>query len=351
MSENLALTHNSIELYEQIFNNNNDPKNIERLNWMHENNPLKKRYFSVYLDTVLNRPAALYAVFPVIFKSFGKKVNAVQSIDTITDVNYRGMGLFKKLAIDCYNNAKNDGMAFVYGFPNDQSAPGFFKSLGWKPIAEVPFLVKPINIFYPLKYKLKKNIPFYINLNLGLKWLFSKNKAKYIAKDIIHFDEQYDALWDKYSATFKNCVERNAVYMNWRITNHPTEKYIVKSFSVANKLIAVFVLSIKEDKHNGKIGYIIDTIFDPDYSADMDYLFHHAIKKTFYAARADMILAWCFDHSQNYPLYSKNSFFKLPPRLQPIKLFFGACNFINKDDEQFFDKKNWYLSYCDSDTV
>jgi Acetyltransferase (GNAT) domain len=336
MSENLVLTHNSIELYEQIFNNNNDPKNTERLKWMHENNPLKKRYFSVYLDTVLNRPAALYAVFPVIFKSFGKKVNAVQSIDTITDVNYRGMGLFKKLAVDCYNNAKNDGMAFVYGFPNDQSAPGFFKSLGWKPIAEVPFLIKPINIFYPLKYKLKKNIPLYINLNLGLKWFFSGNKSKYIAKDIILFDEQYDALWNKYSATFKNCVER---------------KYIVKSFSIADKLIAVFVLSIKEDKHNGKIGYIIDTIFDPDYSADMDYLFHHAIKKTFYAARADMILAWCFDYSQNYSLYSKNGFFKLPPRLQPIKLFFGACNFINKDDDQFFDKKNWYLSYCDSDTV
>jgi Acetyltransferase (GNAT) domain len=351
MAEELKLTHNSLLLYEQIFANNNDPKIKKRLEWMHEDNPLKKKYFSIYLDEAANRPAALYAVFPVLFKQFDKKINAVQSIDTITDENYRGKGLFKKLALDCYKNASEDAVQFVYGFPNDQSAPGFFKSLGWKPIAEVPFLIKPINLLYPLQYKLKKNIPFKININLGLKWLFWSSKNKYTPSDLPSFNEQYNELWEKFSTTYNIGVMRDANYMNWRISNHPTEKYIVKSFSCNNKLVAVFVLSIKDEKHNGKIGYVIDTIFDPSYSKDIPYLFHKAIKGTFYKAKVDIILGWCFNHSQNYNMYKGNGFMNIPKKLQPIKLFFGANNFINKEDNAFFDKKNWYLSYCDSDTV
>jgi hypothetical protein len=351
MLQNLTLNHNSLSLYEQIFENNNDPQNRARLEWMHENNPTKKKYFSIYLDEENNRAAALYAVFPVIFKRFGEKINAVQSIDTITDVKYRGMGLFKKLALDCYNNASSDGVEFVYGFPNDQSAPGFFKSLGWKPIAEVPFLIKPINIFYPFKLKLKLNIPFFINWNLGAKWLFNARAEKYKMETLSFFDDRYNTLWDKYSSSYNICVDRNATYMNWRISNHPTEKYIVKSFSKANSLVAVFILAIKENKHNGKIGYIIDTIFDPAFKQDIPHLFHKAIKESFYTAKVDVVLAWCFEHAQNFSIYKKNGFFKLPARLQPIKLFFGANNFKQKDDVPFFDKKNWYLSYCDSDTV
>jgi hypothetical protein len=351
MSENLILTHNSLTLYEQIFENNNDPKIKQRLEWMHENNPAKKKYFSIYLDEKANRPAALYAVFPVIFKSFTDKINAVQSIDTITDINYRGMGLFKKLALDCYKNASEDGVNFVYGFPNEQSAPGFFKSLGWKPIAEVPFLIKPVNIFYPLQYKLKKNIPFRLNLNLGLKWLLSAPKNKYIINDLPQFDEAYNELWQKFATTFNIGVNRDADYMNWRIANHPTEKYIVKSFKIADTLAAVFVLSVKAEKHSGKIGYILDVIYDPAYISDIAYLFHKTIKEEFYKAKVDIILAWCFNHSQNYSIYKRNGFFDIPKKLQPIQLFFGANNFLDKDNKTFFEKKNWYLSYCDSDTV
>ncbi len=180
---NLTLVHNSLELYEQIFANNNDPKIKKRLEWMHEDNPAKKKYFSVYVDDGIKKPAAIYAVFPVIFKKFAEQVNAVQSIDTMTDVDYRGMGLFKKLAVDCYNNAKYDGVEFVYGFPNDQSAPGFFKSLGWKPIAEVPFFVKPINVFYPFKFKFKKSISFYLNFNTGLRSLLHKKTLQQYTMD------------------------------------------------------------------------------------------------------------------------------------------------------------------------
>ena len=351
MINNLTIQYNSLTHYKNIFDNNDDPKKMEQLVWMHEQNLLHKSYYSIFVDEASNTPAALYAVFPVVFKKFNEKITAVQSIDTITDINYRGQGLFKKLAIDCYNNAKADGIEFVYGFPNANSAPGFFKSLGWKPIAEVPFLIKPINLLYPLQYKLKKKFPFQIKLNLGLKWMLGNKAKKYQMAEMPMFNDTYNELWQKYATTFSIGVNRDAAYMNWRISNNPTQKYIVQSFSINNKLVAVFILSIKEEKHQGKIGYVIDTIFDPAYETDVPHLFNAAIKKNFYSAGVDVVLAWCFPHSNNYKQYRANGFYNLPQKLQPIKLFFGANNFNEKNNETFFDKKNWYISYADSDTV
>ncbi len=94
--------------------------------------------------------------------------------------------------------------------------------------------------------------------------------------------------------------------MNWRIANHPMEKYIIKSFSKNDKLVeSVFILAIKERKHNGKIGDVIDTIFDSQYKIDIPALFRKAVKDSFYNTKVDILLAWCFEHSQNFDLYKK----------------------------------------------
>jgi hypothetical protein len=66
---------------------------------------------------------------------------------------------------------------------------------------------------------------------------------------------------------------------------------------------------------------------------------------------ADMALAWCFSHSPNARAYAKVGFVPLPERLRPIELHVG----VRVLDESLFDvltnQENWYLSYCDSDTV
>ena len=60
----LTLIQNDLGFYKQIFDNNNDPKQLGRLEWMHENNPMHRKFFSVYVDeAAANTPAALYAVF------------------------------------------------------------------------------------------------------------------------------------------------------------------------------------------------------------------------------------------------------------------------------------------------
>lgn len=76
--------------------------------------------------------AAYYGVFPISFKHEGKVVLAAQSGDTMTHSNHRRRGLFVQLAEKTYLLAKEKGVKFIFGFPNDNSFPGFKNKLGWQ---------------------------------------------------------------------------------------------------------------------------------------------------------------------------------------------------------------------------
>lgn len=76
-------------------------------------------------------PAAYYGVFPCKAIINGKTCLAAQSGDTMTHPDHRGKGLFIKLAKAAYELAKNEGIKFVFGFPNENSYHGFVKKLAW----------------------------------------------------------------------------------------------------------------------------------------------------------------------------------------------------------------------------
>lgn len=75
-------------------------------------------------------PAAFYGVFPCLVEYDGKQYLAAQSGSTMTHTKHRKKGLFYKLAQETFELAKNEGIAFIYGFPNVYSYPGFIK-LNW----------------------------------------------------------------------------------------------------------------------------------------------------------------------------------------------------------------------------
>jgi hypothetical protein len=68
-------------------------------------------------------------------------------------------------------------------------------------------------------------------------------------------------------------------------------------------------------------------------------------------ARCDAALAWCFDHSPGFRTYLRGGFLPFPERLRPVTLHFGVRPFDEDLRSVLLDRKSWYLSYCDSDTV
>jgi GNAT superfamily N-acetyltransferase len=89
--------------------------------------------------------AAYYGVFPLRVMLDDREILAAQSGDTMTHPNHRGKGLFIALARKTYELAEQEGVKFVFGFPNSNSYPGFVNKLGW----QHPYNMIAINIIVP----------------------------------------------------------------------------------------------------------------------------------------------------------------------------------------------------------
>jgi len=77
-------------------------------------------------------PAAYYGVFPVRLSYNNKDYVVAQSGDTMTAPNHRKQGLFTRLAKETYQLAEKEGIKMIFGFPNQNSYPGFKHKLNWE---------------------------------------------------------------------------------------------------------------------------------------------------------------------------------------------------------------------------
>lgn len=340
---------NELENYRLCFEKNGTQRDLKNLQWLHQQNLANTNtiYYAMYSNDV----AAIYTAMPVIFNINGKKKIALQSIDTITDVEHRGKGLFPRLAKKLYDDAIEKEFELVYGFPNENSAPGFFKKLQWISFGEAPFLLKPLSIQYFIRKILNRNkiaVAESENHSYTIPDKKEVGKNSYISM-LDSFDAEYDLIWKKVSAGIEVCADRSAVYMNWRYVEKPGEKYSVCGLFVDGILKGIIVFTIK-NKHNGRIGYVMELIYDTN-SPDTGSLLLKYGSKIFDTEKVDVVLAWCLPHSFNYSNYKKSGYFHLPIKFRPQHLFLGVRSFNDVNSRLINDLKNWYISYSDSDTV
>ena len=88
-------------------------------------------------------PAAFYGVYPCKIEYEGVKYLSAQSGDTMTHSAHIGKGLFTQLALKTYVYCQENGFHLVFGFPNENSYPGFIKKLGWSHFDDMtPYLIR-----------------------------------------------------------------------------------------------------------------------------------------------------------------------------------------------------------------
>ena len=139
-----AMQHSDSDLiaFRECFAHNGTDRRLDALRWQYAENPARK--LLVDLAICEHRIAAIYAVQPAEVRVDGIRRFAAQSVDTLVDADFRGRGLFTSMAESVYSRVRHEGGLFVYGFPNANSAPGFFNKLQWSSLDPVPFLVRPL---------------------------------------------------------------------------------------------------------------------------------------------------------------------------------------------------------------
>lgn len=92
-------------------------------------------------------PISYYGVIPCFMKIGDREVVAAQSADTMTHPQYRYKGLFLELANLTFQLCIDNGIELLFGFPNQNSLPGFINKLGWKTTETMDVFV--INLLFP----------------------------------------------------------------------------------------------------------------------------------------------------------------------------------------------------------
>lgn len=101
---------------------------------------LQKKYNTAYTNKTYlahfayakdGTPAAFFCLFPGFLKIDGLKILAGQSADIITHKDHQRKGLFGLLGRETEKLALEEGVNYLYAFPNDNSFPGFTRSLNW----------------------------------------------------------------------------------------------------------------------------------------------------------------------------------------------------------------------------
>ena len=167
------LNQETLPKFKSCFDLNGSPKDIDKIEWQYFKNTEKSNLVEISYDKNAQKTAGIYAISNVRFKLGDEEMIGAQSLDTIVDINYRGRGLFTKLAKSVYDKAKESNIALVYGFPNGNSIHGFSKKLNWEVLDPVPFLIKPLRTkYFTNKIKYLKFLP-------NIKISYSKYKKGY----------------------------------------------------------------------------------------------------------------------------------------------------------------------------
>lgn len=340
-----------LELFRACFAKNSErPRSKESLEWQYFANTTGKLFVDVALAPGEQKLAAIYASLPGYMRIAGQRRLMLQSLDTLTDADFRGRGLFVKLAKETFRRAADDGAALIYGFPNGSSAPGFFKKLGWSPLDPVPFLLRPLRLSYAAdKLKLPAAARAIVP-STPLVAPFGRRRRKGVV-ELASADARITKLWERFSTGIGVAIDRDARYFDWRVFRRPDAGYRTFAFDDGTDLKALVVFTIK-DKHGGRIGYVMEVLHDGTFAGKRaaSHLLGLTIREMSDAG-ADSVLAWSMAHSPSFPIYARHAFFPLPERLRPIELHFGVRAFDDAIAGLVTQREQWYLSYLDADTV
>jgi len=157
--------------------------------WAYIDNPFGEPLVAIALYQ--GRVVGHYAVVPMDLENGSDKISGFLSMTTMVAVDFRMHKLFQRLAEMVYSRINNlRGAAIVFGFPNDNSAPGFVKRLGWtisedyKVISVKPKQIKEVVSL--LKSKLASD-PYTLNLDLPSvrEWRTTKPKQSWSYKNAL----------------------------------------------------------------------------------------------------------------------------------------------------------------------
>ncbi|MBI9073909.1 MAG: GNAT family N-acetyltransferase [Desulfatibacillum sp.] len=272
-----------------------------------------------------------YAAIPVRMLVDGEEILCGYSCDTMVHPDYHRQRIFVSLANLVYEDMEiNHGIHSVWGFPNENSMPGFTKKLGWQSAGCFLARITLPKVSALLGDRRKERRPLY--LGKGVE-----------AKPIMEFGPEFDQLWREHKPQTGIIQVRDRAYLQWRYLGVAGFEYEPFGVFLENRLQGYFVLRFQTIS-GVRVCSLVDSfpILDPK---TMDGL--ATAVRDYGALRGCAMAVALFPRSLDRQA-SQWGFYAVPQRIAP-KVFHLAGRFVG--ETKWLDDSRWWLSLGDTDVV
>lgn len=253
-------------LYNKCFGINLDEKYFI---WKFFDNPAGLPIAFEAIDSDTENVAAFYAIMPEYYWVNGTKELFYQSFDTMTHPDYRGQGLFIKLATLTYEEVKRDtGKLSLIGIPGPTSYNGFVKKLEWSCIKKTSYIFL-LRHFYLLK-----------------EFLRFRKSDKIKVESINNFNDDHNTYFSKTEKHKPIDKLLNSELLNWKIFRNPIVSFHAIHVRMEKEIVGICIY--KTDNKGRCFIYYLNTL-NETYLLDVCYLMGgYLFKET----RANIIYTW-----------------------------------------------------------
>lgn len=345
--------------------NNVDECYSEYFQWEYMDNPAGNAiiWIAKYNDEVVGQ----YVANLIKVKIGGRIRLGSISIKTLTRKDFRGKGIHIYLANKTFENCRNKGVDFTYGFPNQKVYKPSIERLGIIDMGRVPLLVRPLNIRKLIEEYIKNKVyvkllkAFTLPLSISYNFIFKvfslkenkiiKNKKIFI-KEIDRFDERISAFWEKIKMNYKNIVVRNKKFLNWRYFKNPRRNYkIFIAEDDKGEIISYVILRISY-MSKIKVGYIADILSNEEKLGNLacSLLIREAVD---YFEKNSVVIISCLMLSNKiyFRLLRRNRFLVCPRRFKPQPFSFIMKVNTNSIANDLLKLDDWFIVMGDYDVV
>lgn len=305
-------------------------RSVARWRWEYRENP----YGELRISEAFSPEGALvahYAGYPVRFHRTAtggpRTLPALQIGDTMTEPSFRHLGrgptsLLGRTVRHYYARFCEGQVAFNYGFNTGNIQRFSMSFVGARRLESLPFHVLDLAA-RPVAAP-----------NRLLSWL-----AGYRVERIAHFDERWDAFFQRVSGAYGLLVERDARYLEWRYARCPDTEYFLYAVFRRNRLAGWSVFRVKGDRLVWG-----DALFDPRYPAAIRQLLARVLAAPEHR-QAKTVETWAVSR----PAWWREQVLSLgfESRPEPDDLGFVFVPFCEDPEEEF--RAHLYYTMGDSD--
>jgi len=325
------------------------------LDWEFERGPAGPAVGVVAREASTSRLIAQAAIIPVGMRLSGKPVTAGLALNPLIDPDLQGRGIPLDLLRKLDAAAAEAKVAFSYAFPDDSALPVLVKQGGFKEVASLSLLIRPLK---PETLAMKTTGSRVLARTASIARMVWRTPPSVKQKDVpgltidqvTEFDEPFAVFWRRVQNRTPLIVVRDSAYLNWRYIQAPGREYAAFAARSEGKVRGLIVLrAVPLGRFSA--GLIVDLIVEAsgEGRASGRLLIDHA-GAYFRDQDLDMLATLSLRHTDEFRLFRASGFWMPPKFLEPHPLHFVVRSHAEEADAAY-DLHNWFLTLGDSQIV